>query len=454
MTSSPARRHSQGPRQQRVLAARASYVLRSNDVGAMTTAAPLLYPHMWSWDAAFVSIGLAAVSVPRAILEMDTLLGAQWRSGMLPHIVFTEGAGRYFPDADRWGCATVSQDAPRVPRTSGICQPPVHAIAVQRILEAADTGPSQVQATAFLERSWPRLVAWHRWLARARDPEGVGRVTIHHGWESGMDNSPRWDGSYSRVVVGADLPPYERVDTEFVKQSDERPSDEEYSRYLWLVEEMRRVGYDEQRMRETASFAVEDVFFSALLSVASEVLAEVGETHGMPADEVAELRGLAHRFRDGVAASEDPATALASDRDLRTGRWTATETVAGFAPLLCRGADDDGLHRLLDLFASADWCGHPSFVAALPPSTSPTSAAFRPTAYWRGPQWPVLAWLFSWAFRRHGWLGEADKLRDEGLRLLGGGDFGEYYDPRTGQPLGSAHQSWTAAVALDWLSHS
>ena len=41
------------------LAARAAYLLRGNDLGAMTTAAPLLYPHMWSWDAAFVSIGLA-----------------------------------------------------------------------------------------------------------------------------------------------------------------------------------------------------------------------------------------------------------------------------------------------------------------------------------------------------------------------------------------------------------
>jgi len=29
--------------------------------------------------------------------------------------------------------------------------------------------------------------------------------------------------------------------------------------------------------------------------------------------------------------------------------------------------------------------------------------------------------------------------------------FGEYYHPVTGAPLGSLNQSWTAAVALDWL---
>ncbi len=451
MSPSPARSSERGAHGKRVLAARASYVLRSNDVGAMTTAAPLLYPHMWSWDAAFISIGLAAVSVPRAILEMETLLAAQWRNGMIPHIVFSRAGGSYFPDADRWDCANLAADAPRDPRTSGICQPPVHALALQRIVEAVDAESDQ-DATAFLDRSWPRLLAWHRWIARARD-QGSGRVTIHHGWESGMDNSPRWDGPYSRVVVGSGMAPYARVDTDFVASS-ERPSDAEYARYLWLVEEMRRVGYDDEQLARTGSFAVEDVFFTALLSVASAVLADIGDTHGKPADEVAELRSLADRFRAGVDASVDPHTGLARDRDLRTSAWMSTDTIAGFAPLLCGSADTAVEQRLLRLFGSEAWCGDPSFLAALPPSTSPRSAAFRPTAYWRGPQWPVLAWLFSWAFRRHGWLDPADRLRDEGLRLLAGGDFGEYYEPRTGEPLGSAHQSWTAAVALDWLSRS
>ena len=41
------------------LATRAAAVLRANGVGSMTRAAPALYPHQWSWDAAFVSVGLA-----------------------------------------------------------------------------------------------------------------------------------------------------------------------------------------------------------------------------------------------------------------------------------------------------------------------------------------------------------------------------------------------------------
>jgi glucosylglycerate hydrolase len=435
------------------LAARAAYTLRDNDLGTMTTAAPRLYPHMWSWDAAFIAVGLARLSVPRAVAELDTLLSAQWDNGMLPHIVFSADTEGYFPGPDRWGCAGLAAHAPQAPATSGICQPPVHAIAVQRILRAAEHQDADVQEQArdFLARTWDAWVRWHRWLAAARDPDGVGRVTIHHGWESGMDNSPRWDEPYARVTVGPDLPPYRRRDVLVVDDAGQRPSDREYDRYLWLVEEMKRARYDDAQVRRTCSFAAEDVLLSAVLALACDVLATLGSDHGMPAAEVEEQRALARRFREGVAASVDPATGLARDRDLRAGAWLATETVAGFAPLLCGGLDRTAERDLLRLLDSPRWCGHPALFAAVPPSTSPASPAFRPREYWRGPQWPVLAWLFGWAFARRGWADRAAHLRSESLRLLEDGTFAEYYEPFTAEPLGSTNQSWTAAAALDWL---
>lgn len=56
--------------------ARAIEVLRQNDVGGWTKAAPALYPHQWSWDSAFVAIGLAHVSVERAADELRSLFRA------------------------------------------------------------------------------------------------------------------------------------------------------------------------------------------------------------------------------------------------------------------------------------------------------------------------------------------------------------------------------------------
>jgi hypothetical protein len=42
-------------------------------------------------------------------------------------------------------------------------------------------------------------------------------------------------------------------------------------------------------------------------------------------------------------------------------------------------------------------------------------------------------------------------VRESSLGQIAKGGFAEYFEPFTGEPLGSREQSWTAAVALDWL---
>jgi hypothetical protein len=430
------------------LAAAAAYILRGNDTGKLITAAPRLYPHLWSWDAAFVTMGLAKVSVPRAVAELRTLLQAQWRNGMLPHILFASQSG-YFPGPEVWNCALAAA-APEA-QTSGICQPPVHAIAVRKVLDAGRRrgGAERALAEEFVADTFDQWLRWHRWLGVARDPDGRGLLEIFHGWESGMDNSPRWDPAYAGVVPGLDLLPAKRRDLEFVQDAAQRPTNAEYRKYLWLVHQMKQVRFDEEAMREAVDFRMTDVFMSAIAAVSSDVLAEIGDELGRT-EESAELRSLADRFRHGVLSTVSPETGLARDQDLRTGSWVAELTIGGFAPLLC-GGDAAVVERQLRLFTGPQWCGHPELRYALPPSTSPSSPRFAPRTYWRGPQWPVMNWLFYWAVRRHGADELAGQLREEALRQLADLSFAEYYEPFTGEPLGSTYQSWTAAVALDWL---
>ncbi|MBB3050254.1 hypothetical protein FHS23_001249 [Prauserella isguenensis] len=433
------------------LAARAAMVLRDNDTGTLVTASPRLYPHMWSWDAAFISIGLAHLDVGRAAAELDTLLSAQWCDGMIPHIVFT-GDDDYFPGPDRWG----TDDAPQRPagvRTSGICQPPVHAIALRRIVDTArrTSGTDTRVAEDFARRVWEPLHHWHRWIARHRMSGDHGLVTIVHGWESGMDNSPRWDVPYAGVRPGPDLPPYVRLDVLKVDDPGQRPSDDEYDRYLWLIEQMRRADYNPDEIVETSAFLVGDVFVTAVFALASETLADLGEEIGAPATEIAELRTWAERTRAAAARSCHPDTGMARDFDVRTGTWLDTESIAAFSPLLCGGLPADTEQRLIDTLDGPSWSAHPDLLAAVPPSVSPRSEDFDPKLYWRGPQWPVVTWLFGWAFGRRGWERHASEFRAQGVHLASDGSFGEYYEPFTAAPLGSANQSWTAAVVLDWL---
>ena len=69
----------------------------------------------------------------------------------------------------------------------------------------------------------------------------------------------------------------------------------------------------------------------------------------------------------------------------------------------------------------------------------------------RGPVWPFLNLLLGWAAARDQDWELHSALREASLRQLSDLTFAEYYEPITGEPLGSRQQAWTAAAALEWL---
>jgi hypothetical protein len=436
----------------------AAKVLRRNDMGGWTKAAPELYPHQWSWDSAFIAIGLAHLGTRRAARELETLLAHQWKTGKVPHIVFNPEAPAhsYFPGPEHWACAAASPDAPPAPPyTSCLSQPPVHAIAALRIWEAARRGSEGdvSYAETFLKRIYPGLLAWHRYLLTYRDPEESGLVTIYHPWGSGTDNSPRWDEPLEAVEVGA-VEPYPRYDLQYVGSPSQRPTNAEYDRYLWLMELIKDAHRcDEASIYQSHPFLIKDVLTSAILVAANEALMEIAGLAGAGEEDRALIADWITRGRRGLEECWDTELGLCLDYDLRAERSLRVRTVAGFAPLIAGGLGRRRLDDLLETLDSPAFAGHRGLRWALPPSTSPDDPKFHPRSYWRGPTWPVVNWLLWWSLLRAGEHGRAERLRQTALDQLAVRRFGEYFDPFTGQLLGSADQSWTAAVALDWLAH-
>lgn len=66
----------------------AEAVLRANNAGRYTVPSRLTYPHQWNWDSALIALGWGELDPHRAWLELQTLLGARDRQGMVPHIAF------------------------------------------------------------------------------------------------------------------------------------------------------------------------------------------------------------------------------------------------------------------------------------------------------------------------------------------------------------------------------
>ena len=425
-------------------------VLHGNDQGAWTKASPRLYPHQWSWDSAFIAIGWAHLDVGRALAELEALFAAQWSTGLVPHIVFRAGPDQpYFPGPEWWD-TPVSPAAPAPPlQTTGICQPPVHALALQRIWQL--TPPDQQPGVrARIQALYPKLVRWHRYLATQRDPEGSGLVTTFHPWE-GTDNSPRWDRALQRITV-AEPGPYTRLDTDEVPDPSQRPTNWDYDRFLYLVSLLRTYRYDDALIYREYPFLIKDVFFSAVLAAANTALLDLADVAGASAGDRAQLAGWLERGQAGLARRVDPGTGLCTDYDVRTGEDIRLRTFASFAPLFAGTPDPVQRDAQLKNLDSADFCGHPGLRWPLLPSTSPAEPVFQSRNYWRGPVWPVISWLLWRSLRQLGCSARADALHRDCLAQLTPGDFGEYFEPFTGQQLGSVQQSWTAAVTLDWLA--
>ncbi|RBQ18169.1 hypothetical protein DP939_19910 [Spongiactinospora rosea] len=406
---------------------RAIRVLLANWTGAYTVPSRTLYPHQWSWDSAFIAIGTARWSPRRARTELLTLFGGQWRDGRVPHIVFNPAVPEdaYFPGPAFWRAT-----APSGARTSGIVQPPVHALAAWRVHLAE---PDR----AFLYRIYPRLEAQHRFLRTSRRMSGSELASIVHPWESGMDNSPVWDAPLAKVPA----PPMRerRRDLAHVA-AGERPTDRDYARYTAIAAAYRDAGYTGR-----TDFVVEDPLFNALYGAAEAALARIAAV--VDADPAPHLRRAEEITQAMLERLWDPSGGIFRARDVRTGEMLPEDSVAGLVPLILPGLPADVADRLVATavarFGLKD--------GTLLPSYPPGGAAFEPARYWRGPSWLNTSWLVLEGLRAAD-PGLAPRLGAQLLRAVHEAGFREYFNPFTGEGHGCDDFGWSAALALDVLA--
>ena len=393
------------------LRASCEQVLRGNDRGRHTVPSPKLYPHQWAWDSAFAAIGWGHIDPERGWLELETLISGQWDDGRVPHILFHDRSGTYFPGPDFWGTE----------RSSSISQPPVWATAARRLVEITGDAERARRLVEPIDRS-------HRFFHEQRDPKGWGAVAVAHPWESGLDNSPAWDEPMARVDV-SDPPSFRRKDTETTGDASVRPTDDDYLRYACLVKAIERDGFG------PGPFAVYDPMFTAILARAEDDLAWLASQLDLDSD--AARRG--QRLREGLLGR-----LFTGDRfiyfDAKADAPIQADVIGGYVPLWC-GLPDD-------VATSVETTLRERYTTAFPfPSTSPANPAFDARRYWRGPTWINIAWMLSLAL-------DDQTLAASCVELVKRSGFREYYNPETGEGLGAEDFAWTAALVLDLVTSS
>jgi hypothetical protein len=423
----------------------AKAVLDFNWTGEYTMPGPRLYPHQWSWDSALVALAYSRYDQDRAVRELRHLFEAQWKNGLLPQIVFNPRFTNYFPGPNFWH-AKESPDAPNHRETSGVIQPPVHATAALYVYRHAE---NEADAKEFLEYAFPKLKAWHGYLYRERDPRGEGLVYIRHPWESGMDNSPMWDQIMQRLHLRAEqIPRYRRADIHTVSASD-RPTSAAYDRFAYLVKLFADCGYDEDKIREDCPFLVQDGLFNSLLCKANTDLAEIARVIGEDPSSHEELAAKTKGAINEKLWDEDRGIYL--DYDFADGRPVRVYFGPNLAgPLYANIPDQARAKRVVDTLENDGFGLSDENITPIP-SYEVHGYGFSKERYWRGPVWININWFLMHGLKAYGYEEHAERLRRTIIELCRREGFHEYFDPTSGEGLGSILFSWSAALLLDVL---
>jgi hypothetical protein len=348
---------------------------------------PEVYPHQWLWDSCFHAIAWAALDDPRGVRELASCFEAQLASGFVPHMRYLGPTGNRGPLPDR----------------SSFTQPPVYAHAARVVAAGGgDVGPELIG----------RIASGLEWLWRhRRAPDGL--MYVVHPWETGTDDSPRWDD-------WVQLPTYNHA---------------EYSAF-----DRRLVGetyFDNQGAAVwSRSFACAPASFNALCAHAAT------ECAVLTGDDQWRVRGeeLASLVDDLLW---DETQGLWIDRPLIGGgpRCTAPTLDGALGALVTR--DPAKAERALGQLTDPQRFAAPyglAYVAHQDPS-------YDPGGYWRGAAWPQLNYLLAVAADR--WHDDATYSRIREMSFAGtlASGFAEYWNPEDGTGLGAIPQGWAAVAA-------
>lgn len=348
-----------------------------------------VYPWQWLWDSCFHALIWTELGDDRGTTELAAMFGPQDAAGFVPHMNYARDPQA---SADLWARRG----------SSSITQPPMYGHAIAEMTRRGVEVPPLTIENA--QQGLRFLVA-----ERARSKSGL--VELCHPWESGADDSPRWDD-----LCGG-----------------------EWSKQQWRGRKMYFVPMI--HTNEIGSpihnpeFSVASIGFNALIAFN---IAELETVTG-----VSDLGQRGAEIAEAVASRWDSELSTWIDEGMNENGSGKVHTADAFFAAL---VDPDPVRakRVADMLVDESAYGG----ACGPAGVSKAEAAYDPDTYWRGPAWPQLSYLLWLAMRHHGLTDVADQIVDSTHRGSVNSGLAEYWHPDSGKGLGAIPQSWAGLTLL------
>ena len=304
---------------------------------------------LFGWDNFFLSYVSALFSKDLAYSNVIDHLDGKTQGGFIPN--------------DNRGNGSKSFDR---------SQPPVGGIMVKEIYKMYPND-------WFLEAAFDHLLEWNRWWQRDRVNEGllsygstpsdnpfnepVFGTRTAAGYESGMDDSPMYEGV-----------PYNK---------------------------------------EKKTFELQDVGLNSLYIADCKALAEMASILGKT-NEQKELTDRAERFSSSMNKLWDNKVGIYHNyrTDLDTLSVRISPTI--FYPLLADISPEPREIRIVDYFYNSD----KFYGKWMLPSTARDDPSFKRQRYWKGAIWPPLNFLTYLSLRKAGHYGASTELSNKSLSLF------------------------------------
>lgn len=306
---------------------------------------------------------------------MKNFVAHQWRNGMIPYELFMYPInGREWMDGDAL--------------TSGTTQPPVIGITLREIF--ARFGNKE-----YIAYFYDSLLEYEKWLSLYRDFGKRGLSCYVNIWESGWDNSPRFDTAARNRV----LDPY-----------------------------------------------IEGVDFNVYIYILRDTILQIAELLNKAEPEgVRERKALTkYSMNEFMYKPEDN---FYYDLEAGSEKKIMVKTAAGLLPLLTDIPNDEQRDKIVSRYLLSE----KEFLSTAPvPSVSRDEESYVSYDFWRGANWPQITWSILYGISESH-PEEAAELLDRFLHTTSGNEnCYEYYDSETGKGAGLPFQGW-GALYIDFI---